>query len=84
MLSHSTRSPVANRRGEFDRRLHAHSTIENIAQDLDLTERLKMAAGNAERHYGFAVSGEHRRNDRVQRPFTTGDCVGMAAFQHKT
>ena len=55
-----------------------------LLSNLDLTERLELAAGHAERHYGAAVARQHRRNDGVERPLATGDGVGMAALKHKT
>ncbi len=64
--------------------LNAHPVIENVSHDLDLAERLKMAACNAEWHHRLAVSCQQRRNNCVERSFAWRDRVRMAAREHET
>ena len=66
-----------------DRRLNSHPVVDDIGQHLDLTEGLKLAAGDAERHHCFSLLRDHGGNDRVQRPLAPGNRIGMAGLEHE-
>jgi len=66
-----------------DRCLNSHPVVDNIGQDLDLTEGLKLAAGDAERHHCFSLLCNHGGNDRVQWPLAPGNRIGMVGLEHE-
>ena len=67
--------------GVFAGLLHVHAEIKQIDQDLHVSLRLHVAAHDAEHELGFAVLGDHRRDDRVERALARFEAVGVVFVQ---
>src|SRR6202045_3915631 len=75
---------VVQATGHIDPLLHVAAIVEHVGQHMALADRLILPAHHAERHLGAAILGDEARNDRVQRPFSVRDAVGMAVLHAET
>jgi hypothetical protein len=57
--------------------------VNDIHQDLNLTERLEVAPRNSERHHGPARVRQHAWNDSVKRSFAPGNDIWMAFLDNE-
>src|ERR1700738_4287520 len=64
--------------------LHVATVVEHISQHTNLPDRLILPAHHTERHYRATIFGREAGYDRVQRPLSRRDAVGMAGLNAET